>query len=309
MAKKRKQKKTGILKRQQKKRQKKMIQRRKTMPKRSPQQNGTPQQLEQLLSTLPTLAFEPELADLNMGHEELRTLLQSERTEADILMELLTEEFIADLDQRLEEMETVHSEKSIKSILAKVTRHQIANKDKIPYLSNPVLIAIFLKTRSAVEGKELDLAGLPAVMDEFDKRNHDYIHGLTQKVQVSEEAGLSIKADEELSEEEKPKERVPAIKADIYTKYLALVPVEKQEQVEEDLDVFLVDFEPPPVAEWDADLVKEFMEKWFLENANPLEEDLESMRESLSNLFDFLAEEELLSAGFHDAASMYLQKS
>ena len=87
------------------------------------------------------------------------------------------------------------------------------------------------------------------------------------------------------------------------------MPVEKQEQVEEDLDVFLVDFEPPPVAEWDADLVKEFMEKWFLENANPLEEDLESMRESLSNLFDFLAEEELLSAGFLDAASMYLQKS
>ena len=77
MAKKRKQKKTGILKRQLKKRQKKMIQRRKTMPARSPQQNGTPQQLEQLLSTLPTLAFEPELADLNMGHEKLRTLLQS----------------------------------------------------------------------------------------------------------------------------------------------------------------------------------------------------------------------------------------
>ena len=93
------------------------------MPKRSPQQNGTPQQLEQLLSTLPTLAFEPELADLNMGHEELRTLLQSERTEADILMELLTEEFIADLDQRLEEMETVHSEKSIKSNISGKKSH------------------------------------------------------------------------------------------------------------------------------------------------------------------------------------------
>jgi len=308
MTKKRKPKKAGILKRQQKKRQKKLIQRRKTMPKRSPQQNGTPQQLEQILNTLPTLAFEPELADLTMGHEELRTLLQSERTEADILMELLTEEFIADLDQRLEQMETVHSEKSIKSILAKVTRHQIANKDKIQYLSNPVLIAIFLKTRSTVEGKELDLASLPAIMDEFDKRNHDYIQGLTQKGQVSD-AGLRIKADVGLSEEEKPKERIPAIKADIYSKFLALVPAEKQEQVEEDLDVFLVDFEPPPVAEWDADLVKEFMEKWFLENANPLEEDLESMGESLSKLFDFLSEEELLSAGFLDTTSKYLQKS
>jgi len=309
VAKKRKKKKTGILKRQQKKRQEKMIQRRKSMPRRSLQQNVPPQQLEQLLSALPTLAFEPELADLDMDHEKLRTLLQSERTEVDILMELLTEDFIAELNQRLGEMVTVHPEKSIKSILAKVTLHQIANKDKIPYLSNPVLIAIFLKTLSTVEGKELDLAGLPAVMDEFDKRNQDYIQGLTQKIQVSEETDFSIKDDKEWLEEEKPKERIPAIKAEIYTKYLALLPAEKQEQMEEDLEVFLVDFDPPSVAEWDADLVKEFMEKWFLENANPLEEDLESMRESLSNLFDFLAEEELLSAGFLDAVSMYLQKS
>ena len=64
MAKKRKQKKTGMLKRQKEKRQKKMIRRRKAMPKRNPQQAGSPQQLEQLLNTLPTLAFEPELTDL-----------------------------------------------------------------------------------------------------------------------------------------------------------------------------------------------------------------------------------------------------
>ena len=85
MAKKRKQKKTGMLKRQKEKRQKKMIRRRKAMPKRNSQQAGTPQQLEQLLKTLPTLAFEPELTDLNMGEEKLRTLQESEQTEIEIL--------------------------------------------------------------------------------------------------------------------------------------------------------------------------------------------------------------------------------
>ena len=80
-------------------------------------------------------------------------------------------------------------------------------------------------------------------------------------------------------------------------------------QVEEDLDVFLVDFEPPPVAEWDVDLVEEFIEKWFLENANPLEEDLVSMRESLLSLFKFLAKENLLPDGFLNNVSKNILNS
>ncbi len=152
MAKKTKPKKSGMLKRQQQKRQKKMLRRRQVMPKRVSQQPGSSQQLEQLLRTLPTLAFEPELADLSLDKTELKTLLDSDITEVDILMELLTEDFIADLDQRLARLEDANPEKSIKSVLSKATRHQIANSEKIPNLSNPVLIAIFLKTRASVEG-------------------------------------------------------------------------------------------------------------------------------------------------------------
>ena len=59
VAKIRKQKKSGMLKRQQQKRHKKMIRRRKTIPKQKPQLQNSPQ-LEQLLNALPTLAFEPE---------------------------------------------------------------------------------------------------------------------------------------------------------------------------------------------------------------------------------------------------------
>ncbi|HBR60490.1 MAG TPA: hypothetical protein DEA86_08640, partial [Deltaproteobacteria bacterium] len=105
MAKKTKPKKSGMLKRQQQKRQKKMLRRRQVMPKRVSQQPGSSQQLEQLLRTLPTLAFEPELADLSLDKTELKTLLDSDITEVDILMELLTEDFIVDLDQRLARLE------------------------------------------------------------------------------------------------------------------------------------------------------------------------------------------------------------
>jgi len=307
MAKKTKQKKSGMLKRQQQKRQKKMIRRRLAMPKRVAQQPGSSEQLEQLLSTLPTLAYEPELADLRMDETELKTLLASDSTEVDILMELLTEDFIADLDQRLAQLEEANSEKSIKSVLSKATRHQIANSEKIPYLSNPVLIAIFLKTRATVDGLELDLAALPAAMEEFDKRNHEFIQELTDKIEASEKMESVTETEEDLQEDEQLEERIPAIDEDIYKKHLKLVPTKKQEQVEEDLEVFLIDYQPPPVAEWDLKLVKRFMSKWFIENANPLEEDLDSMRESLLILFEFLAAEKLLPDTLLAPATKYLQ--
>jgi len=307
MAKKTKQKKSGMLKRQQQKRQSKMIRRRLAMPKRVSQQPGSTEQLEQLLSTLPTLAFEPELADLRMDKTELKTLLDSDSTEVDILMKLLTEDFIADLDQRLTQLEEANSEKSIKSVLAKATRHQIANSDKIPYLSNPVLIALFLKTRASVEGVELDLAGLPAEMEKFDKRNHEFIQELTDKLEASEKEETVAETEEDLQADEQQKGLTPAIEENIYKKYIKFVPAEKLEQVEEDLDVFLVDFHPPNVAEWDLKLVKRFMSKWFIENANPLEEDLDSMRESLLSLFQFLAEEKLLPDTLLAPATKYLQ--
>ena len=307
MAKKIKQKKSGMLKRQRQKRQSKMIRRRLAMPKRVPQQSGTTEQLEQLLSNLPTLAFESELADLRMDKTELKTLLDSDSTEVDILMKLLTEGFIADLDQRLEQLEEANSEKSIKSILAKATRHQIANSEKIPYLSNPVIIAIFLKTRTSIEGSELELAGLPAQMEEFDKRNHKFIQELTDKIEVSKKVDPLVESEEVLQEDDQQEVRIASIEENIYKKYIKLIPAAKLEQVEEDLDVFLVDFHPPTVAEWDLKLVKHFMSKWFIENANPLDEDLDSMRESLLSLFQFLAEEKLLPDTLLAPATKYLQ--
>ena len=284
-----------------------MLRRRLAMPKRVPQQPGSPEQLEQLLSTLPTLAFEPELADLSMDKAILKAMLDSDSKEVNILIELLTEDFISDLYQRLTQLEEANSKKSIKSVLSKATSHQITNSEKITYLSNPVLIAIFLKTRASVEGVELDLAGLPAAMEEFEKRNHDFIQELTDKFDDSRNEKTVDNTEEDFLGEEQLEERIPAIEESVYKKYIELVPEEKQQQVEEDLDVFLVDFQPPPVAEWDLKLVKHFLSKWFIENANPLEEDLDTMRESLLSLFQFLAEEKLLPDTLLDPAEKYLQ--
>ena len=98
------------------------------------------------------------------------------------------------------------------------------------------------------------------------------------------------------------------IEEEIYKTFLDLVPVEKQERTEEDLEVFLVDFQPPNIKEWDSGMVKHFIGEWFVENANPLKEDLDSMRESLLNLFQFLDREELLPGEVFDQVSAFLEK-
>ena len=307
MAKIRKQKKSGMLRRQQQKRHNKMIRRRKTMPKRKPQLQDSPQ-LEQLLNALPTLAFEPELVDLSMDKARLMELMKNDRSEPDMLMDLLSEEFVSELDQRLAMLEAAHSEKSIKSALAKATRHQLAESSKISHISNPVIVAIFLKTRTSLEGRELDLAGLHGAMKEFEQKNHEHIQLLTDQIKAGEKDELGSVTDDEHHVEEEFEKRTPPLEEEVYKNFLDLVPPEKQERTEEDLEVFLVDFQPPNIKEWDSGMVKHFIGEWFVDNANPLKEDLDSMRESLLSLFHFLDREELLPGGVFDQVSVFLEK-
>ena len=53
---------------------------------------------------------------------------------------------------------------------------------------------------------------------------------------------------------------------------------------------------------------KTFFWGMVLENANPLKEDLDSMRESLLSLFQFLDREKLLPEDFFDQVSEFLEK-
>ena len=279
-----------------------MMQRRLAMPQKRTQQNNSQQNIEQLLSTLPTLAYEPELTDLRMSESEFGKLLENNYTEIEIFMALITEKFLVDLEKRLIKLEELNPEKSIKSLLAQATRHQIANNEKIPHLSNPLLITIFLKTRASIEGTSLDLTDLPAAMEEFNQRNDESIRNITENYKDDNEKNRFAEPDNDKTFQKES----TTIDPSVYKKYLELIPKNKHDQVEEDLDVFLVDFKPPPVAEWNLNLIKKFISEWFVENANPTNEDLESMRESLLNLFQYLTEEKLLSEKFLEEASQYL---
>tara|TARA_B100000579_G_scaffold435716_1_gene459694 strand:+ start:601 stop:1533 length:933 start_codon:yes stop_codon:yes gene_type:complete len=308
VAKIKKQKKSGMLRRQKQKRHNKMLNRRKVMPKRKPQfQNSA--QIEKLLNVLPTLAFEPELLDLRMDKARLKELIKNDLSETEILLALISEEFIYELNRRLVSLENANSEKSIKHALSKATRHQLAENSKISQVSNPVIVAIFLKTRLSLEGRELDLEGLPEAMEEFEQKNNENIKLLTDQIQNGEKEDFVSVESEEIDLKEEVEKKKSPLGEKVYKKFLDLVPLEKLERTEEDLEVFLVDYQPPNINEWDFGMIKHFIGEWFLENANPLKEDLDSMRESLLILFQFLDREELLPNGVLDQVSEFLENN
>ena len=145
-------------------------------------------------------------------------------------------------------------------------------------------------------------------MKEFEQNNHEQIELLTEQIQAGEKEKLSSVADEKHLEEEVVEKRIPPVNEEVIKKFIDLLPAEKQERTEEDLEVFLVDFQPPNIKEWESGMVKHFFGEWFLENANPLEEDLDSMRETLLSLFQFLDGEKLLPEGVLDQVSAFLEK-
>ena len=154
-------KKSGMEKRRQDKRHRKMVKRKKLMNHRSPTQITSPHQLEKLLKTLPNLAFDPMLLDLYLDEKMMKELIEEGLEEPQILSRLLTPEFLKELEGRLEDVEDSAVPQSPKALLAKASRHQLQNSEEIPYLSNPLLFAFFLKTRAKAEGNPMKLADLP----------------------------------------------------------------------------------------------------------------------------------------------------
>lgn len=308
MAKKIKQKKSGMIRRQQKKRHQKKIRRRSSMSSRNQNNQESSEKIEQLLSALPTLAFEPELTDLKMNESELISLLNKSLTETEIFSKLLTDSFISEFKSRLTQIVESNPEKSIKSILAQATQHQLENGEKSLYVSNPLLIAIFLKNKAASEGNELEMKDLTNEIKKFNERNEKALRNFTENLPDNEIANLNEESNDQFDEYISPKKPLHLIEPSVYKKFLENLPLHKKQRIEDDLEVFLEDFQPPALEKWDNDLVKSFLEKWFIENANPMKEDLESMHESLIYLFQFMNEENLLSKDFINEVSQYLKK-
>ena len=147
--------KAGMVKRQQAKKHTKAQERRKFASRRmiSNPQAATQKRLEELLSTLPFLAFSERFEDLKFDIQAVKEELEAKTPEPLLLMRLLTEEFLEGFRARFEEFEKETTPQSPDNLLAKATIHQLDHSNEIPHLSNPMIVAVYLKTRAEALGE------------------------------------------------------------------------------------------------------------------------------------------------------------
>ena len=210
--------KVGMVKRQQAKKHAKSQQRRKFASRRmiSNPQAATQKRLEDLLSTLPFLAFSERFEDLQFDIQKVKEELEAKTPEPLLLMKLLTEEFLERFRARFEEFERETTPQSPDNLLAKATIHQLDHSNEIPHLSNPMIVAVYLRTRAEALGQEaLTRETIHDALTEYELRNSelielisespgDLIYGPEATLPSSKDSAIEVEAlaDSESEEEE-----------------------------------------------------------------------------------------------------------
>ena len=282
MAKKIKQKKGSLKKRQHEKKHKKMLRRKKTMASRINNSLDSSKKFESLMNSLPNLAFDDKLIDLNFDEKYLNTLREENKNETEIINNLVTIDFKNELEKRLIEIETNTKFKSPKNILSKASLHQIRNE--VPYFCNPLIVAIYFKTLSKIDGEQLSLQNLSLKIKEFELRNEDIIKA------------TSLKEEQFQKNEDPPKKiKFPQKIIEDYYNELSRTENSKGETMKEDIEVFFEDFGPPPPEEWTPKLIYNFINNWFVKESNPTNDDINSMRDTMLHFSNFLSEKKLIS--------------
>lgn len=293
MAKKVKQRKAGVTKRKQQKRHKRTLLKRKSSS-RPPQQIRSQKDLQKILATLPHLAFEKEMENLRFNKTELEEMKGKNLPEPGIIMKLLTPEFVTDIQERLAILEKGSAPQSPQNMLAKATLYSIENSEEMPLFTNPLIIAIYLKTRAEVMGEELTVNGIGAAIDEFEEQYHELI----EEIVTDPEALQRLDQLMEESPDSTTVESESIIDSSVMNEFmdtLSGLSDEEQERVEVDVEVFIEDYLQAPPEEWNKNLMDDFLGNWFIPKLNPLEDDLVSMQDSLIKFCEFLAQKEVLT--------------
>ena len=77
------------------------------------------------------------------------------------------------------------------------------------------------------------------------------------------------------------------------------LPQQRADRMREDLELFLEDFKPSPkFDQWTTSMIDDFFMKWFVEHANPTDEDKQSMRETMLHFLQFMRERKILAEDF-----------
>jgi hypothetical protein len=309
MAKKKKQKKAGLAKRQKSKLQKKTAAKRKVQALKTPQRRVSPGKVKQNLKNLPSLVFEPELESIAFTADEVNQAIAEHDKTPDQVEAIATPEYMDKLLEKLQEMRTrfeIESDAN-KSMMVHAILYFMEQEEAPAYL-NQIIVAMFFRIFTKIQEPEheIDLKELNQKLKEYDETWTDYLQekmeaaGLTDMAQggyplPSEDAD---DAEEELSPLlASPFESLVAEFSDYLGSELSL-DEEARERAIEDVEVLMNDYceekEITDIDDLKARKIRNFLEGWFVRMMNPTKEDMETMINSLDYFFQFAASKEKL---------------
>ena len=295
MAKKTKQQKAGMLKRKKQKQTKKAIDRRR-VASRMPQKPKSEKEVQKILQRLPVLAYEPELLDLYFEESLLRAQLEEESLEPQILKNLISDEFLTEFQERLEKMQARTSGEMQKNLMVRGMLFSLEH-DQMPHFANPLIVAIFLRSKARIEGNTLELPQIFKAVDAYEKSNTETIEDMIKSSQTETEAETTeTEAHESVDETPPAPPPIDSALMEAYFQTLKEFETEVEERMREDVEVFLEEYVRCPVEEWSAEMLDDFLGNWFVKNLHPVVDDLISMQSTLEHFISFLAKQEKISA-------------
>ena len=276
-----KQTKAGILKRRSQKNIKKTKQR-KASSKREQSNFNTQKNISKILVKVPYLIYEPELENFEFDRERISQYQAEGLSHPEIILNLIDEELCQSLLSKLQEIQSRYDSQSQKSLMIQGLFYFF--EQNIPFFVNPIIVSIYLQTCARMVGESIPIADIIKTVTEYEKMNQPIIEKLATDMQGTADE-VQDEGDSDI-EDAKPLMVSSEVMNAFYQEF--------DNDICDDVDVFVEDYANKPLAEWDLQMVKDF-QVWFKQNMNPLEEDIANMQESLKHFFQYLNKNQHLS--------------
>ncbi len=323
MAKQKKQKKAGVLKRKQNKKNKKkhikkkiLAQRKPTAPKPLSMSN-----VKKNLKNLPSLVFEPELQEIQFTPEQIKQARSDHEKLPDQIEALSTTEFQDQLKEKLEllkiKFESVGD--TNRGMMVNAMQYFMEQENSLPTM-NQIIVGMYLVSASKLDAPdtEFTLDQLNLKLKEYDKDWASYLEERVQALtpEILEDAIPGVTSDADIAEDEDDTYVAPPFEelVEEFNEYLSdelQIGEEELERSVEDVEVLLTDYcEEKTITVLD-DLtpkrVKSFLGAWFIRKMHPTEDDLATMIQSMRTFNQFLKTREKLPLAACEAMDVHLQ--
>jgi hypothetical protein len=293
MAKKKKQKKTGLQKRKQVKQQKRKARVQKVSTQKPSQKKLSMSKAKKFLAQVPKLVFEPELVDYAYSQDVLDEVAKTHEKVPDQIEAATTSDFLGELINRMKVLEqrVLTEQDEGKHLMAKAMLYYMES-DQAPSYFNQLIVALYLRS-SAKEGDEVFTEeNIINAVDLYEEKWSEYLS--TKSEGMDEGAGVLPETEyddfEDIIEENASFSGFLS-EFEIYHTDILSTESSVQERIVEDAEAFLNDYleekEVTSLDQIEGSIIHSFLATWFIQTMNATKEDMESMLVSLQSCFDF----------------------